>query len=557
MRYERLTSITQDEIHRTRSHIGECRSLGHIDCVFNCFQGLIQNQFELALFEWRAGKDPRPALNDCIDTAFQYLASIHEYGRDVFDRPTDTWSIVYAAAFLLDRSFPRVIDLSGQALDDPVWALPEIMVNALYDQPTSDGRAILERLRGPANKEIVCDTFETYFDLLEGDAANADFASLVARAEVNYRRRKRGNEYIGWTYNGGGEDNPWVVDWRLAAILKKKGWPNEGIHSWRWGSAAAPEDFHQSWRTVPLSGRSRLKPLDVLDQPVGGLSPSDITFPPFPKRLPMFNDVKVGLSRKEMKALPEPELQKFFWARAARAGRSEATSAKRRCSAPDFLGAYRSLSHTYLHIATQQWHAGYDPRPMLNACLDAGEEYVSACRALGIHPSSVRSNLGTILSFIAVFVDRPKPIWLEERKHGPLEVHADLRDLTIAGLHGAQVRDEFRRLKAKMTALPHLELAERTYRNYLEILDLGASMETSRVPLSGVIMDRFRERKIAVLVAEAERNFVAREADTLFNNLHPFFQYRAYSLDQLDWQLAAVLKKAGWQGKSVHSWKWD
>ena len=36
-------------------------------------------------------------------------------------------------------------------------------------------------------------------------------------------------------YEGGSMDNPYIVDWQLAAILKKQNWAGDSIHFWRWG----------------------------------------------------------------------------------------------------------------------------------------------------------------------------------------------------------------------------------------------------------------------------------------------------------------------------------
>ncbi len=86
----------------------------------------------------------------------------------------------------------------------------------------------------PRPLALVGDTYRCYRRILT--APSQKHASLVQEAEDLYRRRAR-NAYCsgGLQIYGGGPDNEHVVDFILAAILKRIGASSlSEVHGWRW-----------------------------------------------------------------------------------------------------------------------------------------------------------------------------------------------------------------------------------------------------------------------------------------------------------------------------------
>jgi hypothetical protein len=81
---------------------------------------------------------------------------------------------------------------------------------------------------------LACETYRVYARLLKTPADQAE--PLVREAEALFRKRAKDRFYAGGRQTeGGGPDNDFTVDYRLAAILKKVGYTGETIHLWRWG----------------------------------------------------------------------------------------------------------------------------------------------------------------------------------------------------------------------------------------------------------------------------------------------------------------------------------
>jgi hypothetical protein len=118
---------------------------------------------------------------------------------------------------------------------DPESQMDGVMGAALrrgWDQGTWD--AAMAVLRRSKRAALACDTYALYQRLLQANANEVD--SLVRQAEVLFRKRARNGFYGGGPQTqGGGPDNDFTVDYRLAAILKKLGYTGETIHLWRWG----------------------------------------------------------------------------------------------------------------------------------------------------------------------------------------------------------------------------------------------------------------------------------------------------------------------------------
>lgn len=75
-------------------------------------------------------------------------------------------------------------------------------------------------------QELLKDTYSAYRDLLVGDAGS------LQRAEVNFTRRRSDAYYSGGLQiDGGGLDNSFVTDYRLAAILKCVPYETNSIHA--------------------------------------------------------------------------------------------------------------------------------------------------------------------------------------------------------------------------------------------------------------------------------------------------------------------------------------
>jgi len=91
----------------------------------------------------------------------------------------------------------------------------------------------LSQLRKNKRSGLACETYLVYERLLNTASANAN--TLVDEASELFQKRSRDGFYTGGpATEGGGPDNKYTVDYRLAAIIKKIGFTGQTIHRWRW-----------------------------------------------------------------------------------------------------------------------------------------------------------------------------------------------------------------------------------------------------------------------------------------------------------------------------------
>ena len=202
----------------------------------------LEKRFDTALLRWRRREAPIDDMKVALRTAGQMREAIAEWHLDgeTLNGYGDVWNLARYISYLLDQPVKlpegellRIREDRSQYAD---VALDYQILDALDGQEWRVGLdEVLERLATRKRQSLAVETYRTYFDLLEADGNGARTEVLVKAAEVNYKKRAGDGFYGGGpTYMGGGPDNPYVVDFVLAAILKRIGWTGETIHKWTW-----------------------------------------------------------------------------------------------------------------------------------------------------------------------------------------------------------------------------------------------------------------------------------------------------------------------------------
>lgn len=200
----------------------------------------LERHFDTALLRWRRGETPITDMEAALTTSGEMLAAITGWQLDdeTLNGYGDVWNLVRYISFLLDQpvALPeeRLVRIREDRIQYADVALDYRILDALEGREWHDGLAeALERLASKKRQMLAMDTYRTYFDLLEADRDEKQTETLVRAAEANYKKRARDGFYSGGpTYMGGGPDNPYVVDFMLAAILKRIGWMGDTVHRW-------------------------------------------------------------------------------------------------------------------------------------------------------------------------------------------------------------------------------------------------------------------------------------------------------------------------------------
>jgi hypothetical protein len=206
-------------------------------------------QCMVGLLIWRGGSNPTEALSKALAVAELVPANYEVAGFPYLWVNFDVAS-AGLLAILLEVEVPASLKAVLPSEDLILRATREYSAQALSLSLTAVlmGRsqpefldAVLSAVPKIRRLSLLRETFECYRDLLDPDGTYATFIERVRHAESLFLRRKRSDYFSGGRQvDGGGPDNDFVVDYRLAAILKTRRYfenSDGGVissHQFRW-----------------------------------------------------------------------------------------------------------------------------------------------------------------------------------------------------------------------------------------------------------------------------------------------------------------------------------
>jgi hypothetical protein len=216
---------------------------GKFSTAYSNLLSTMMDHFETALVRWRRGESPVADLQATLAAAEAAVASGREWGidDDMISSESELALLPAYAGFFVNQHAAVPADwiaLIRKAFsrNAPSVVLELLVLDALEDRPwrrhVDDALAPMSQKK---QRRLAFDTYRTYFALLQANGDGSDAEFLVRAAEQNYTKRLNDSLYSGsFGYLGGGDYNPHMIDFELAAILKKIGWTGESIHRWRW-----------------------------------------------------------------------------------------------------------------------------------------------------------------------------------------------------------------------------------------------------------------------------------------------------------------------------------
>lgn len=196
----------------------------------NCGEALKCRTIQ-GLITWRLGQDPTYYLSDGLQVFAEDWNTVAMIGGEkakLSDTPNDI--VPYISYLIGVPNAAIVFDVDGLKSDRLLSAL---LGNWLYGSlDTAQWDKGMAQLRKPRSALGVA-TYELYLEIIHAPAG--ELPTLVERGEALYLKRESDPWYCGGpSTEGGNGDNEVVVDFRLAALLKHKGYDGNSIHSWKW-----------------------------------------------------------------------------------------------------------------------------------------------------------------------------------------------------------------------------------------------------------------------------------------------------------------------------------
>lgn len=230
MNVNEISQLFNNQAIRSEKGILAAKSAGNIQLLCLNARQLFKSLLMQGLIKWRTDSDPRGVFERALDSLIINRGLIKEIdSKPEFEQelPLEKGGMI---AGLVGRNFS--MDFNGPVENFERNLDFRISKMVLSADPAEmavslDFSALVKKAGVVAAR-----TYFLYMEILKGQK-NA--SELVAEADELFMKRSNDKFYCGGDQTeGGGKDNLIVVDYRLAAILKRVGYSGTSMHQWRW-----------------------------------------------------------------------------------------------------------------------------------------------------------------------------------------------------------------------------------------------------------------------------------------------------------------------------------
>jgi hypothetical protein len=198
---------------------------------------------------------------------------------------------------------------------------------------------------------------------------------------------------------------------------------------------------------------------------------------------------------------------------------------------------YGSMADLHTDLGLLHWRHGLDPRPDFEKGVVAYKKMSALAREHAL-PKNV-SEIPIVYAMLFL-MGHQTAIEFEDENYHEQHRWPCYECCLVHSLHDQPLNERHTRLLNRYLA-ENDELGDRIILTFLQLLGLRPS-----------------EQSPDELVKVADTNWAKRKGDKFFSDGGPAFFGRGVMNDiYVDIYLAAVLQKIGWQGESMHRWKWD
>lgn len=197
---------------------------------------------------------------------------------------------------------------------------------------------------------------------------------------------------------------------------------------------------------------------------------------------------------------------------------------------------FNMMAVTHVELGLLHWRAGRDPRVDFEQAIDAFDKLEALAHEHNL--SSADYDFPLVYAMLSL-MGRNSAIKFEDSAYHKEHRWPCYLSCVVHALHDQQL-DSYHDQLLNTYLGTNAGFADHVIRTYFDILEAHSS-----------------GNPVDALVAEAEANWVKRKTSRFFAGGGPFSDGRGLKNELfVDIYLAAILRKIGWDGESVHRWKW-
>jgi hypothetical protein len=197
---------------------------------------------------------------------------------------------------------------------------------------------------------------------------------------------------------------------------------------------------------------------------------------------------------------------------------------------------FNMMAGTHVELGLLHWRGGVDPRGDFERAVDAFDNLRALVREHNLPPSDYDFPL--VYAMLAL-MGRKTPIEFEDSAYHKEHRWPCYLSCVAHALHDQPLDSHHDQLLNTYLGEEE-EFADRIIRTYLNLLEAHSGGKPVDAP-----------------VAEAEVNWLKRKTSRFFADGGPFSDGHGLKNELfVDIYLAAILHKVGWDGGSIHRWKW-
>lgn len=220
-------------ISRASKGLEIAASTGNSELIALNVRQLFKCHLVRGLIQWRAGQSPVVELSAALTVVGENVSAC----PDLRDRLPVARAFLLAA--LLDEPSPSSDTAPSASAEESLdLALAWRASGASGTAQLGVNEALME-LERTKRTSLAAKSYRNYFDIVSRRGTEPELGELVSRGEALYLRRASDPYFAGAEQSeGGGLDNPLVLDYRLALALKIVGYRGPSRSAWLWGASA-------------------------------------------------------------------------------------------------------------------------------------------------------------------------------------------------------------------------------------------------------------------------------------------------------------------------------